>query len=95
MYARIYNTVLPKGTTFAPHSASLDRNSTPPCIMIGESTSPGKNSTFAKFKLDNDTNLLSPDSSNTTNVTAQWAWETNIYNAEGIAFADNYYFITR
>ncbi|KAF8539209.1 hypothetical protein BDD12DRAFT_110108 [Trichophaea hybrida] len=92
--ARVYNTVLPKGTTFAPHSASLDRNSTPPCIMIGESTSPGKNSTFAKFQLDNDTNLFNPDSSNNTIVTAQWAWQTNIQNAKGLVFAKDHYFIT-
>ncbi|KAA8903109.1 hypothetical protein FN846DRAFT_69655 [Sphaerosporella brunnea] len=87
-----YKTVLPAKVTFEPASASLDRNSTPPCIVIGESTTPGENSTFAKFPLNNTSNLLASDSKNIS--TAVWAYQTNINHAEGITFARSSFWIT-
>jgi hypothetical protein len=71
---------------------SLDRNFTPPCLVIGESTSVNNNSTFARWSLNDTTNLLATDSKGQSR--ASWAFETNIYNAEGITFAQDNYFIT-
>jgi hypothetical protein len=90
-----YKFVLPSKLTFLPISASLDRNSTPPCLLLGESTSPGEDSIFAKFPFNDTTNLLASNSGSRNKglTTAVWAYENNVNNAEGIVFARNSYWI--
>ena len=81
-------------TSFRPHAASLDRNSTPPAIMLGEATGAGINSTILRFRLDAATDLLAANNASGHVASAMWAWKTNLDNVQGIAFSPEGYFVS-
>ncbi|CCX08500.1 Similar to hypothetical protein [Tuber melanosporum Mel28]; acc. no. XP_002839579 [Pyronema omphalodes CBS 100304] len=93
--AYTYTKSLPRGVSFSPHSASLDRNTTPPCLLLGESTPDGTNATFARFFLNSTSNLLSiSKSSSPTKPVATWAYKALLFNSEGATFANGNYWLT-
>jgi hypothetical protein len=92
---RTYTPIVPSSVTFNPYAASLDRNSTPPCIILGESTTAGTNPIFARFPFNDTSNLLATDSKNQSRITAEWAYLAAISNAKGITFAQNSLWIVK
>jgi hypothetical protein len=86
---RTYTPIIPSTMTFSPYSASLDRNSTPPCILLGESVTAGTDPIFARFPFNDTSNLLASDSKNKSLTTSEWAYLASAHNAKGIAYAQS------
>ncbi|KAI5812181.1 hypothetical protein BZA77DRAFT_270354 [Pyronema omphalodes] len=85
----------PRGVSFSPNSISLDRNTDPPCLFLSSAIPGGTNTTFARFFLNNTSNLLSiTKSSAPTKSVATWAYDALISNTEGATFANGNYWLT-
>ncbi|KAI5805461.1 hypothetical protein DFH27DRAFT_372508 [Peziza echinospora] len=95
--ARMYTPSFPeRHKTFNFAFIALDRNSTPPGLLVGSwSEDPNQNTLLIKFPMDTSNRPLTIKEGDQLRSNANWAYEIDIERVIGITFANGYYYIAR